>query len=195
MSKKPELQILRAGSLSEWTGWLEKHHRQEEGVWLVFKKKEAGAVPFDYPMALDEALCYGWVDSLIKAMDPYEYMRKFTPRKVNSTWSETNKKRVERLMSQGRMKPSGMEKIEAARQNGMWEKKITPPEINDQIPGALLRAFVDHPQARDRYFGMTKVHQREFNIWINMAKRHETITRRVEETIRLLDKGEPLGLK
>jgi len=179
----------------EWSQWLEKNHRREEGVWLVFRKKDAGTVPFDYPMALDEALCYGWVDSLIKKLNEEEYLRKFTPRKVTSTWSETNKKKVTALIAQGRMKPFGLEKVKAARENGMWEKKILPPEVNDQLPGALLRAFDGHPEARVRYFAMSRLHQREYNIWINMAKRPETIARRVEESIRLLETGEALGLK
>lgn len=183
------------GSIGAWKEWLKEHHGQGEGIWLVFQKKGAGPVPFDYPEALDEALCYGWVDSLVRVLNEKEYMRKFNPRKESSTWSELNKKRVKRLISEGRMTPFGMEKINAARKNGMWEKKVQPPEINDKLPGALLRAFADHPEARDNYFRLSKSHQRDYNIWINMAKRAETIVRRVEEAIRLLEEGEKLGLR
>lgn len=186
---------LRVGSLLGWHGWLEKNHRNSPGVWLVFRKKEAGPVPFDYGMALDEALCFGWVDSLVRAIDDKEYARKFTPRKMTSTWSEHNKKRVARLMETGRMQPFGMEKIEAARANGMWEKKVVPPVIDDGIPGALLHAFEDHPVARKHYFGLSASHRKQYNMWINSAKRAETIHRRVEEAINNLENGEVLGLK
>lgn len=195
MSKAPPLQTLWIGSLKEWHDWLSNHHRKSDGVWLVFKKKEAGPVPYDYGMALDEALCFGWVDSLVKSLSDTEYMRKFTPRKKSSTWSEHNKKRVARLMKEGRMQPFGMEKIEAARASGMWEKKVEPPVIDGGIPGALMHAFQDHPLARSHYFKLTASQQKQYNLWINSAVRAETIHRRVEEAIRNLEKGEELGLK
>ena len=195
MSKSKELKQLRADSIVEWQQWLEKNHRESDGVWLVFRKKGSGPVPFDYSMALDEELCYGWVDSLLKTLNDQEYMRKFTPRKETSTWSVHNKKRVTRLITEGRMAPYGMEKVRAARENGMWDKEVKPPEVNEEIPGALLQAFTDHPRARQHYFNLSRSHQREFNIWINMARRAETIYSRVEESIRLLEKGEKLGLK
>ena len=195
MSDKQEIKQLRVQSIQEWRKWLEKHHRKETGIWLIFRKKGKDPVPFDYPMALDEALCYGWIDSLVRTLDEKEYMRKFTPRKASSYWSELNKKKVAMLLEEGRMKPAGMEVVAAAKENGMWDKKVPIPEINDGIPGALLHAFGEHPEARDSYFKMNRSHQREFNIWINMAKRSETLQKRVEESIRLLEKGEKLGLK
>lgn len=195
MAKSSPLDTLRVRSVREWGEWLEKNHLTSPGIWLVFQKKEAGPVPFDYGMALDEALCMGWVDSLLRTIDEREYMRKFTPRKVTSTWSELNKRHVARLIREGRMKAPGMEKIEAAKANGMWEKKVVPPEIDDGLPGALLRAFDEHPVARKHYFGLSPSHQRQYNIWINQAKQADTVRRRVEEAIRNLERGEILGLK
>lgn len=195
MSKASSLITLRVGSLQEWHLWLDKNHRSSQGVWLVFMKKGAGPVPFDFGMALDEALCFGWVDSLVKTIDDKSYKRKFTPRKVTSTWSEHNKKRVAGLIGQGRMQPFGLEKIEAARKNGMWEKKVLIPNIDEGLPGALLHAFKDHPEARTRYFALIHSHQKQYNIWINSAKRADTIHRRVEEAIRTLEEGTELGLK
>ena len=185
---------MRAESIEAWSQWLRAHHHQEEVVWLVFKKKGGGPVPFDYQMALDEALCYGWVDSLIRSMDDQEYMRKFTPRKPTSTWSDHNKKHVERLMREGRMTEAGMKAVEAGKKNGMWDKGIKPPEVNDSLPGALLQAFQLHTKARDHYFSMKESCQKQYNIWINMAKRAETI-QGVDESIQKLEKGEELGLK
>jgi uncharacterized protein YdeI (YjbR/CyaY-like superfamily) len=195
MSKPGPYSQLRVDSIEGWRQWLEKNHQKKDVIWLVFRKKAAGRVPFDYQMALDEALCYGWVDSLLKSIDEREYMRKFTPRKATSTWSEPNKNHVTRLIQEGRMRAAGMNAIEVARANGMWDKGIRLPEVNDSLPGALLIAFQANPGARDNFFKLTSTDQRQFNIWINMAKRAETISRRVKEAVLLLEKGEKLGLK
>ncbi len=186
---------LHADSIEAWRIWLAEHHDREDVVWLVFRKKGKGPVPFDYQAALDEALCMGWVDSLLKKIDEATYMRKFTPRKASSTWSERNKERVEQLILQGRMRPEGMKTIEVAQENGMWDKGIKLPEVDESLPGAFLSAFQDSPQARDHYFAMPSRAQKQFNIWINMAKRAETVRKRVDESISLLEKGKELGLK
>jgi uncharacterized protein YdeI (YjbR/CyaY-like superfamily) len=186
---------LQADSIEAWRSWLRKNHDHEDLVWLVFRKKGKGPVPFDYQEALDEALCMGWVDSLLKKIDEATYMRKFTPRKATSTWSDRNKERVEQLILEGRMMPPGMRTIEVARENGMWDKGIKPPEVDESLPDALLSAFQNNPQARDHYFALPSRAQKQFNIWINMAKRVETVRKRLDESIRLLEKGEELGLK
>jgi len=186
---------LRVKDIEGWRSWLQENHDREDVVWLVFLKKGVGPVPFGYQEALDEALCMGWVDSLLKKIDENSYMRKFTPRKPTSTWSERNKERVEQLILEGRMMRSGMQTIEVAKQNGMWDKPVMPPEVDESLPDALLSAFQDHPLARDNYFRMARTGQRQYNIWINMAKRAETVAKRVEEAIGLLEKGEELGLR
>lgn len=186
---------LQADSLEEWKSWLSRNHDREEGVWLVFRKKGRGPVPFVYQEALDEALCMGWVDSLLKRIDEDTYMRKFTPRKATSTWSDRNKQRVGQLIREGRMKAPGQTTIDVAKSNGMWDRGVTPPEVDDSIPGALLLAFQDHSLARDHYFAMPVRAQKQFNIWINMAKRPETVEKRLNESLRLLKNGEELGLK
>jgi uncharacterized protein YdeI (YjbR/CyaY-like superfamily) len=186
---------LRVNSIEEWREWLAMNYDRETEVWLIFRKKEAGEVPFDYPEALDEALVHGWVDSLIRGIDEKEYMRKFTPRQPMSNWSEVNKKKVERLIGEGRMKPAGMKAVEIAKKNGQWDKGGSPPDIDNSLPGALLQALEKNSQAKENYFGMKRSHQKQYNIWINSAKMAETIQRRVEESVRLLEKGEQLGLK
>jgi uncharacterized protein YdeI (YjbR/CyaY-like superfamily) len=152
-------------------------------------------VPFGYQEALDEALCMGWIDSLLKRIDEDNYMRKFTPRKASSTWSERNKVRVEELILSGKMKAEGMRTIEVAQKNGMWDKGVKPPEVDDSLPAALLAAFQEHPQARDHYFAMPERARKQFNIWINMARRAETVHKRLQESLQLLENGQELGLK
>jgi len=189
------MEKLHADSIEVWKSWLAQNFDRENVVWLVFRKKGLGPVPFDYQMALDEALCMGWVDSLMKRIDEVSYMRKFTPRKATSTWSERNKERVELLILEGRMMPAGMKTIEVARENGMWDKGVQIPEVDESLPDALLSAFQESPRARDHYFGMPPRAQKQFNIWINLAKRAETVRKRVDESINLLEKGKELGLK
>lgn len=186
---------LQADSIEVWRSWLRKNHDREDVAWLVFRKKGAGPVPFGYQEALDEALCMGWVDSLLKKIDEATYMRKFTPRKATSTWSDRNKERVEQLIFEGRMMPPGMKTIEVARENGMWDKGIKPPEVDESLPDSLLSAFQNNPLARDHYFALPARAQKQFNIWINMARRAETVRKRIDESIALLGKGEELGLK
>lgn len=186
---------LQADSIEAWRTWLRNNHDREKEVWLVFRKKSKGPVPFDYQQALDEALCMGWVDSLLKSIDELSYMRKFTPRKATSTWSERNKVRVEHLILEGRMRPEGMKTIEVARENGTWDKGIKLPDVDESLPDALLSAFQENSKARDHYFAMPSRAQKQFNIWINMAKRAETVSRRVSESILLLEEGQELGLK
>lgn len=195
MSNKDTAEQLRLDSIGAWTNWLREHHQDRKIAWLVFKKKANGAVPFDYHMALDEALCYGWVDSLLKSIDHEEYMRKFTPRKPTSTWSETNKRKVGALIREGRMQEAGMRCVRVAKKNGMWDKGVKIPEVDDTLPGALLHALQSNSKARDHYFGMKESCRRQYNIWINMAKRPDTIQKRVDESISLLEQGKELGLK
>jgi len=207
MNKKDSPKQLRVDSIEAWENWLRDHHEKEEVAWLVFKKKSAlkgtaatgkGApqdVPFDYHMALDVALCYGWVDSLLKRIDEKEYMRKFTPRKATSTWSEINKKKVEELIREGRMQPAGLRAIEAGKASGMWDRGLKRPEVDDSLPGALIHALQAYPKARVHYFALKANHQKQYNIWINMAKRPETVHKRVNEAIALLEEGKQLGLK
>ncbi|HDS06500.1 MAG TPA: hypothetical protein ENO05_02635 [Bacteroides sp.] len=186
---------LRVASLEAWRVWLRENRDTSEGVWLVFRKKGTGPIPFTYDEALDEALCQGWVDSLIKAIDDREYMRKFTPRKETSNWSEVNKKKAGKLIAQGRMTPRGMALVEAAKKNGMWDRKAERPAISEEIPAALLEAIRESPAAREHYDEIPRSQQRQFHIWINSARREETVQKRVQETIRLLERGEGPGLR
>ncbi len=195
MSSTDTSEQLRLESIEAWIQWLKEHHHKRKIAWLVFKKKGKGPVPFDYHMALDAALCYGQVDSLVKSIDDQEYKRKFTPRKASSTWSETNKQKVEVLIREGRMQDPGMECIRAAKQNGIWDKGVKISELDEFLPGALLHAFQSNPKARDHYFKMKERSRRRFNIWINTAKRPGTVQKRVDESLGLLEQEIEMGLK
>ena len=126
---------------NDWKKWLTKNHNKVEELWLIFYKKGTSKPSIDYETAVEEALCFGWIDSLVKKIDEERYVRKFTPRKNNSVWSESNKKCVKRVIKEGRMTEFGMEKITAAKKSGMWNKKIETPKISYEAPKDFVSAL------------------------------------------------------
>ena len=107
--------------------WLAKHHARPAGIWLRFFKKDSGRRTVTYAEALHVALCYGWIDGQLKKFDGYRCIQRFTPRRPRSLWSRRNRKHVERLTAAGRMKPAGLEQVEAARRDGRWSRRTTRP--------------------------------------------------------------------
>ena len=181
-------------SRTEWRNWLLKNHDSERELWLVFFKKGSGIQAIDYNGAVEEALCFGWIDSIVRGIDGLKYMRKFTPRKDSSLWSASNRKRVEKLIREDRMTPSGMRKVEVAKRTGRW---IPPdrPEIIFKPPAEFINALRENPIAKLNYEGLSQTHQKEYIGWIITAKREETRQRRIRESLTLLQEGKTLGLK
>ena len=179
----------------EWEDWLEANHDKETELWFVYYKKHANKPDVNYEDSVKIALCYGWIDSLIKKLDEDSYARKFNPRKENSVWSESNKQRVGELLKAGKMKPAGLKLVEVAKQNGNWDKIITPPTIDMSVPEDLENAFKNNPQAAAYFDTLTKSHKREYLMWIKMAKRTETRERRIKQSIEMLLEKKKLGLK
>lgn len=179
---------------AEWRRWLHTHHDSASEVWLRYYKKESGKTGVDYERSVEEALCYGWVDSLIRKLDDESYARKFTPRKDDSKWSPSNKKRVASLIESGRMTAVGLAKIEAAKRSGLWDKP-TRPDISLEMPPAFEQALAQDKTARTNFERLAPSHQKQYIIWIAVAKRPETQARRIRESIELLQKGEKLGMK
>lgn len=119
---------------AQWRDWLAANHdREPQGIWLVFSKRETGRPTLDYDEAVEEALCFGWIDSIIKRLDGATYCRKFTPRKDDSAWSALNRKRVAKAIGEKRMTPAGLVKIEAAKKSGRWEVDARP-DIPAEVP-------------------------------------------------------------
>lgn len=182
------------GGAKEWRTWLQKNGTTEKIVWLLFYKKEKGKSGISYSDALDEALCLGWVDSLVKKIDEERYVRKFTPRNDNSVWSEVNKKHIARLIKEGRMQPEGTAKVEAAKQSGEWNKNNSPV-LSVTFPPDLQAILDRHLGAKAHFERLPPSHRRNYIGWITSAKKPETQMRRLDEAIRLLGAGKNLGLK
>ena len=176
----------------EWHEWLETHGAAESEIWLVFYKKHTGIAAIAYKDALDEALCFGWVDSLVKRLDDRRYALKFTPRRVDSRWSPANRKRYAELEAAGRLRPAGIERPPTDRGSAPRPPRQSLPS---KLPSYIRSALAKHPKARNHYDLLPIEQRRRYIAWIESAKRDETKLRRLNEAIRLLTSGQRLGLK
>jgi uncharacterized protein YdeI (YjbR/CyaY-like superfamily) len=179
----------------KWRAWLADNFDREAEIWLVYNKKETGLPSIEYGASVEEALCFGWVDSLIKKIDDNRYARKFTPRKEISKWSDHNKKRVEKMIKAGRMTAHGMRLVEAAKKNGCWDRPVERPTLKFTIHPEFQEALDKNSKAKQVFDKLPPSHRKQYLGWIEMAKRPETRRRRIEEALRMLPKGEKLGLK
>jgi len=180
-----------AETADQWRSWLSANHGTSDEIWLVFWKRHTGRLSIEYDDALDEALCFGWIDGLIKSIDEDSYMRRFSPRQKNSPWSPINRERALELLRTGRMTDAGMNAIKAARENGTWytePRRIDmPQELEDELdgnPAAALFFAELAPSYRKHYMG-----------WVDEARRPETRRQRAREACSLLAKGMKLPMK
>ncbi len=188
---KASIPELEARTRREWRRWLERHHASSTGVWIVFHKQHTGVEGLDYDDSVRDALCFGWIDSLVKRLDEDRFARKFTPRKPGSAWSESNLKRWAELDAAGELAPAGR----AASPAGA--PRATPPSrfVLGGRPEYNAKALGRNRRARDFFQTLPPGERRRFVGWIDTAKRQETKQRRLREAVRLLAKGERLGLK
>lgn len=170
---------------NEWRAWLEKNHANESEIWLVFYKVKTKKKSIKYEEAVEEALCFGWIDSTVRRIDDEKHMQKYTPRKLKSNWSATNKAKIEKLLKAGVMAQAGLEAIEIAKNNGSWNR-LDSVDIRLETPKALKDALEKNKTAKKCYENLSPSRKKQFLWWIKSAKRDETIERRVKETLRLL---------
>ena len=170
-------------TIQEWRGWLEQNHARGEGVWLISFKKSAGRTRIEYDEMVEEALCFGWVDSKPNKLDEERSMLWFAPRKPGAGWSALNKQRAEKLLDAGRMTPAGLAKIEAARLDGSWNALDSVEAL--EIPTDLLAALRANPAAAGYFEAFPRTVKRSILEWISKSKKAETRTKRIEETVRL----------
>ena len=186
------MKTLLVRTVDQWRDWLDKHHESESEVWLILHKRHTGIVSIAYKDALDEALCTGWVDSLVKRLDDRRYAIKCTPRRVDSRWSAANRQRYAELKASGRLKPAGISRPPTDRGYGARPPRLAMPS---RLPPYIQSALKDHPAARRHFEALSSSQRRRYFAWIESAKREETKLRRLKEAIRLLENGQVLGLK
>jgi uncharacterized protein YdeI (YjbR/CyaY-like superfamily) len=165
-----------------WRRWLAEHHGSSPGIWLVFDKKASRADRLAYAAAVEEALCYGWIDSLVRRVDDARYVQLFTPRKPTSTWSLLNKDRVARLVEQGLMAEAGLAAIERAKANGTWTTldAVEALVMPDDLAAALRRT----KGAEAGFAAFSRSNRKAYLYWVNQAVRPETRAKRVAEVTR-----------
>ena len=175
------LKTLDVPTLAAWRKWLAKHHASESEIWLVFHKVHTSRPTIAYSDALDEALCFGWVDSLIKRLDDDRYARKFTPRKADSRWSTVNRQRYAALKASGRLMPAGLARPPTA-------KSGDAPQYS-AVPSYIETTLRKHAAARKFFEGLAPSHRAKYIAWIDSAKKEETKLKRLQETIQKLAAG------
>jgi uncharacterized protein YdeI (YjbR/CyaY-like superfamily) len=168
---------------AEWRTWLEQNHTQTQGIWLISYKKATGKPQFSYNEAVEEALCFGWIDSKPNKLDTERSMLWFAPRKSGTGWSKLNKTRVEQLTAQGLMHSAGLLKVEAAKQDGSWTALDAIEAL--EIPADLAQALVTYEAAKQHFEAFPRSVKRGILEWIASAKKPETRAKRIEETARL----------
>ncbi len=177
-----DLQQVEVVSRAAWRAWLKAHHRQRESIWLVTYKKDKGPhIP--WADIVEEALCFGWVDSLPRKLDERRSMLLVSPRKPGSAWSALNKKRAEAMIARGQMTKAGQAMIDAAKADGTWTKLDAVEALS--VPDDLAEAFRRYAGAANNFDAFPRSARRGILEWIIQAKRPETRAKRVEETARL----------
>lgn len=180
-----ELGTKQFESQRAWAVWLDKNHGQTDGVWLKFAKKNSGQTTVNYAEALEEALCYGWIDSQAKTFDDKFYMQKFSPRRTKSVWSKINVAKVEALIASGKMKPAGLAQIEAAKADGRWAAAYTSSK-DSEMPDYFLKALSKNQPAKDFFETITKGNKYAIAWRLHQAKLPETKQRLTQKFIDML---------
>ncbi|MGW5237608.1 YdeI/OmpD-associated family protein [Monashia sp. NPDC004114] len=187
-----ELLGLTVADSAAWRVWLREHHGDDRGVWLTLARKGAAApTSLTYDEALEEALCQGWIDGQVRGGDKHSYRQRFTPRTPRSGWSKRNVAIAERLIAEGRMQASGLAAVERARADGRWEAAYSGP-ASIEVPTDLAAALDSHPAARTMFQNLNSRNRYAILYRIETAKRAETRSRRIEQFVAMLERGETI---
>lgn len=188
---KSSFPVLLFKDQQQWASWLEAHHASSPGIWMQIAKKSSGLTSVSYVEALEEALCYGWIDGQKKSHDESSWLQKFTPRGPKSVWSKINREKAQELVKLKRMKAAGLKAIEAAKQNGCWDsaydgqsKASVPPDLQAALrKNARARAFFETLNSANRYAILYR---------LQTAKKAETRQKRLEQFVRMLENHEKI---
>jgi uncharacterized protein YdeI (YjbR/CyaY-like superfamily) len=184
---------LHVTSRDEWHAWLAGHYASETEVWLIYYKRHTRRARIAYEDAVEEALCFGWIDSIIKRIDDEKFAQKFTPRRDCAKWSAINKRRVRKLIREGRMTEAGLAKIDPAVLDE--EPQTQKSKARPALPRFVKQALMASPRAWDRFQELAPSHHRAYIGWIMDAKKEETRQRRLREVVSVLEQNKKLGLK
>ena len=190
--KAVDLPELLVADADEWRRWLSAHHADAQGVWLVLAKKgTADPTTLSYDEALDEAICFGWIDGQLERRDTATFRRRFTPRKVRSPWSQRNAAIAERLIASGRMHQSGEDEVREAKEDGRWET-VYAGQASMKVPSDLVTALSVNPRAKAMFQKLTSANRYSILYRIGNAKKPETRSRRIDQFVEMLARGETI---
>jgi uncharacterized protein YdeI (YjbR/CyaY-like superfamily) len=188
---KQGLPIVAFASQEEWESWLEESHASAKGLWLKIAKKDAGIASITYELALQSALCFGWIDGQKGAYDERFWLQRFTPRGPRSKWSEINRDKASALIEEGRMRPPGLEQVRRAQEDGRWEAAYEG-QRTATVPDDLQSALAQHPKARAFFETLDSANRYAILYRLKDAKRAETRARRLAKFLAMLEAGEKL---
>jgi len=184
-----EKKTLYCKNRKEWRSWLQKKHKSEEGIWLVYYKKHTGKPSVPYTDAVEEAICFGWIDGQIKKIDDEKYMQRYTPRTSNSIWSEINIGRAKKMIKRGEMTKMGLK----IYRDGIKTKKRVPSSKNFSVPPYLKTALARNNKAWSNFKNFAPSAKLTYVYWVSTAKTEETRQKRIKITIEQLAKGKKFG--
>jgi uncharacterized protein YdeI (YjbR/CyaY-like superfamily) len=162
----------------EWRKWLEENHSSQKEAWVVIYKKKTGRNGLKYPEAVEEAICFGWIDSKMQSIDTSRFRQRFSPRKKNSSWSKSNKETAEKMMQKGKMAPAGFEAITEAKSNGKWDAAYSS-RTAPAIPKDLTKALKENECAWKNFKEFSNSAKLQYVYWVNSAKKDETRQKRI----------------
>ena len=192
-NSKADLPVIPFSTPAIWEQWLEQNHASSEGIWLQLFKKNSGIASVTYAEALDVALCYGWIDAQVQAIDELSYKQHFTPRRPKSIWSKRNIGHIARLTNEERMKPAGIRQVESAKADGRWEQAYDSPG-NMTLPEDFVAELKKDVTAHTFYESLSKANKYAICWRIQTAKRSETREKRKMEILEMLRNGEKYHL-
>ena len=189
VTTKADLSIINFKSQSDFRKWLASNHTNKDGMWLQLFKKNSGHVSITYAEALDEALCYGWIDGQKKTYDEKSWIQKFTPRRTKSIWSKRNIEHIERLTKDGKMTATGHKVVEDAKQDGRWHRAYDSP-AKMQIPEDFLKLLSKNKKAKTFFETLNKTNTYAIAWRLQTAVKPETKLKRMKAILEMLEKGE-----
>ena len=181
-------------SIEEWNSWLSTNHKDGEAIWILLQKKRSKKPGIRYEEAVLEAVAHGWIDGKMKSLNENEFMQRFTPRRPNSVWSLSNKKRAEKLIQEKRMTPAGLRAVEEAKQNGRWDKARSSSRGAADVPDDLVEALKKNKTAYKNFQAFPPSARFMYIHWINEAKRQDTRERRIYTVVERSTKNQRPGI-
>lgn len=178
-------------SAEEWELWLQDNHASSDGIWIEIAKKASGIESVVYPEVLDSALCFGWIDGRREALDELRFLQRFTPRRARSRWSQINREKAERLITQDRMRPAGLAEVKRAKADGRWEAAYAG-QASSSVPEDLQRELDARPAAKAFFAQLSSQNRYAITYRLQDAKRPQTRAQRLAKFVAMLEAGETI---